>query len=200
MGRKIVKIASLSLFLILFLFIAARLAGYRLMKYPTDAGRSMYPTVSPGDYWLCRMRRDYASTELKPRTVVLFPKEGRKFLLTKRIIAVENETIEVRGRETVVDGKRIEEPYAFFSGETPSGINSPHGSEEVAAVTIPQGKLFVMGDNRDDSFDSRDPEFGLVDVRDIAGKPILILWAKDKSRIGRSMRSLSLSPPLLREE
>lgn len=187
MGRKIIKFASVSLLLLLLLFLAARLAGYRLMKYPTDAGRSMYPTVSPGDYWLCRMKRDYSPKELKPKTVVLFPKEGRKFLLTKRIIAVENETIEVRGRETVINGKRIEEPYAFFSGENPSGINSPHRNEGAAAVEIPPGKLFVMGDNRDDSFDSRDQEFGLVDVRDIVGKPILILWAKDKSRIGRSI-------------
>ena len=195
MGRKIIKIASLFLFLLLLLLLASRLAGYRVMKYPVDAGKSMSPTVTPGDYWLCRMKRGYASNELRPRTVVLFPKEGRKFLLTKRIIAVENETIEVRGRETVIDGKRIEESYAYYSGESPSGINSPHRNQAVTAVEIPPGKLFVMGDNRDDSFDSRDPEFGLVDVRDIVGKPILILWAKDKSRIGRSMRSLSVTPP-----
>ncbi len=104
----------------------------------------------------------------------------------------------MRGRETVINGKKIEEPYAFFSAEHPSGINTPHRNEETGAAEIPPGKLFVMGDNRDDSFDSRDPEFGLVDVQDIVGKPILILWAKDKSRIGRSMRSLTLSPPLLR--
>lgn len=200
MGKKIIKVAILSIFLLFLIFITSRLAGYRLMKYPTDAGRSMYPTVSPGDYWLCRMKRDYSSSELKPKTVVLFPKEGLEFLLTKRIIAVENETIEVRGRETFINGKKIEEPYAFFSGELPSGINAPHGNEETGAVEIPPGKLFVMGDNRDNSFDSRDPEFGLVDVQDIVGKPLLILWAKDKSRIGRSIRSLSISPPPLREE
>lgn len=83
MGKKIIRIATLSLFLLFLIFITSRLAGYRLMKYPTDAGRSMSPTVSPGDYWLCRMKRDYSSNELKPRTVVLFPKEGLKFLLTQ---------------------------------------------------------------------------------------------------------------------
>jgi signal peptidase I len=200
MGRKIIKIASLSLFLLLLLILASRVAGYRIMRYPADAGRSMYPTVSPGDYWLCRMERDISSNELKPRTVVLFPKQGQRSLLTKRIIAVENETVEVRGRAVVINGKKIDEPYAYFSGENPSGINSPHRNEETGAVEIPPSKLFVMGDNRDNSLDSRDPEFGLVDVRDIVGKPLLILWAKDKSRIGRSMRSLSLTPPLLREE
>ncbi len=200
MGRKIIKIASLSLFFLFLIFIASRLAGYRLMKYPMDAGRSMYPTVSPGDYWLCRMKRKSSSNELKPKTVVLFPKEGREFLLTKRIIAVEKETIEVRGREIVINGKKIEEPYAFYSGENPSGINSPHRSEEVVTVEIPPGKLFVMGDNRDNSFDSRDPEFGLVDVQDVVGEPILILWAKDKSRIGRSMKSLSVLPSHLPED
>lgn len=189
MRKKIFKFLGLLIIVLIFFVIAARLAGYRAMKYPADSrGLSMYPTVSPGDIWLCRMKRGYASGELSPGTVVLFPKDGFKFLLTKRIIALENQTVAVNEQGTFVDGKKIEEPYAFTSGEKPSGINAPHATAAVEAVKVPPGKLFVMGDNRDNSFDSRDPKFGFVDAGDVVGKPVLILWARDKSRIGKSMR------------
>ena len=92
----------------------------------------------------------------------------------------------VKGRETFVDGELIEEPYIFFSGEKPSGMNVPHAVSDVEEVKIPPGKLFVMGDNRDNSFDSRDPEFGFVDVGDVMGRPIFVFWANDKNRIGQS--------------
>lgn len=188
MGKKIIKIIILVLVIFIVLIVAARLAGYQAMRYPSDVGRSMYPTITPGDSWLCKMKRGYTTKDLKPGTVILFPKEGRAFYLTKRIIALENQTVTIRGRETFVNGERIEESFAFYSGEKSSGINVPHRASEVESIEVPPGKLFVMGDNRDNSFDSRDPEFGLVDVKDIVGKPIFILWAKDKSRIGKSVK------------
>ncbi len=186
MGKKIVKIIILVIIIIVILFIATRLAGYRAMRYPADVGNSMYPTIAPGDSWLCKMRGGYQVEDLEPGMVILFYKEGYAFLLTKRIIAIENQTVTIKGSETSVDGERIEEPYAFYSGEKPSGMNVPHKASEVEGVKLPPGKLFVMGDNRDNSFDSRDPEFGFVDIGDVVGKPIFVLWAKDKNRIGRS--------------
>jgi signal peptidase I len=187
-GKKIIKVIILILFILIVLFVATRLAGYRAMRYPADVGSSMYPTISPGDTWWCQMKSSYSAEDLKPRMVIMFPKKGYKFLLTKRIIAIENQTVTVKGQETFVDGERIKEPYAYFSGEKPSGMNVPHTTSEVASIKVPQGKLFVMGDNRDNSFDSRDPKFGFVDVRDIVGRPIFILWSKDKSRIGKSTK------------
>ena len=189
-GKKIIKIIILVLVIIFVLFVATRLAGYRAMRYSTDVGNSMYPTIAPGDSWLCKMGGNYTSEDLKKGMVVLFPKEGYNFLLTKRIIAVENQTVTVKGRKTYVDGERIEEPYACFSGESPSGMNVPHAVSDVEEVKVPPGKLFVMGDNRDNSFHSRDPEFGFVNVGDVMGRPIFVLWAKDKKRIGQSTQEL----------
>jgi signal peptidase I len=186
--KKILKIFVLIIIVLIVLFVATRLAGYRAMRYPSDVGGSMYPTITPGDSWLCKMKSGYSARELKPGAVIMFPKEGYKFFLTKRIIALENQTVTVKGRETFVNGERIKEPYAYYSGEKPSGINVPHATSEVSSIKVPEGKLFVMGDNRDNSFDSRDPTFGFVDVEDIVGTPVFILWAQDKSRIGKSAK------------
>lgn len=186
--KKMLKILVITIIVLIILFVAARLAGFRAMRYPADVGSSMYPTIIPGDFWLCKMRSGYTIQDLKPGMVILFPKEGYAFFLTKRIIAIENQTVTVKGSETFVNGERVEEHYAFYSGEKPSGINVPHTASEVEPIKVPVGKLFVMGDNRDNSFDSRDPEFGFVDMKDIVGKPIFLLWAKDKSRIGKSAK------------
>jgi signal peptidase I len=188
MGKKVFKILFLAIGILALLFVGARLAGYRALRYPSEAGNSMSPTVSPGDVWLCRMKRGFSSGDLKPGMVILFPKEGFRSLLTKRIIALENQAVEVRERAVFVDGQEIMEPYAFFSGEKPTGFNAPHDASRVETTVVPPGQLFVMGDNRDNSFDSRDPRFGLVDVKDIVGRPLLILWAKEKSRIGRGTK------------
>jgi signal peptidase I len=186
--KKFLKIFVLIFIILVMLFVATRLAGYRTMRYPADVRSSMYPTITPGDCWMCKMKRGYTANDLEPGMVIMFPKEDYTFFLTKRIIALENQIVTIKGRETFVDGERIEEPYAYFSGEEPSGINVPHTTSEVQSIKVPEGRLFVMGDNRDNSFDSRDPKFGFVDVEDIVGKPIFILWAKDLGRIGKSTK------------
>jgi len=183
--NKALKILFLTIFVIVVLLVLMRFAGYRPMKYPADVGNSMHPTISPGDIWLCRIKRGYAPKDLKQGMVIIFSKKDFDFLLTKRIIALENQTVEIKGRTTFVDGEEIAEPYTVYSGGNPSGMNRPHGTSAIGPIKVPPGKLFVMGDNRNNSFDSRDPEFGFVDVKDIVGQPILILWARDMSRIGR---------------
>ena len=105
--KKILKIIVVIIVIFIVLFIATRLAGYRAMKYPADVGSSMYPTIAPGDTWWCMMRGNYSAEDLKPGMVILFPKEGYAFALTKRIIALENQTVTVKGRETFVDGERM---------------------------------------------------------------------------------------------
>lgn len=186
--KKTLKILSLAALLVVILAVLMRSAGYRPLKYPADAGNSMHPTISPGDTWLCRIKRGYAPKDVKRGMVIIFPKRDFDFLLTKRVIALEDQTVEVKGRATFVDGEKIAEPYAVFSGEDPSGTNRPRGASITGPTKVPPGQLFVMGDNRDNSLDSRDPEFGFVDVKDIAGRPVMILWARDKGRIGRRIK------------
>ena len=53
----------------------------------------------------------------------------------------------------------------------------------IDSIIIGKDKIFVMGDNRNNSFDSRNTEFGTVDINDIVGKPLIILWSNNKNKI-----------------
>lgn len=87
-------------------------------------------------------------------------------VLIKRVIATGGQTItfDREQRKLFVDGKELVEPYIrekmFFS------------SAMDGSITVPEGKLFVMGDNRNESADSRDPGVGLIDERYVVGKVI----------------------------
>jgi signal peptidase I len=80
----------------------------------------------------------------------------------KRIVAAGGSTVEIRGGATYVDGKRIPEPYLA------PGIRLARDSLELSATRIPPGSYFVMGDNRDQSRDSRD--YGVITRDRIIGK------------------------------
>lgn len=98
--------------------------------------------------------------------------------LVKRVIATEGQTLDIDFDENkvYVDGKQINEPYV--QGTT------VRGNAEIPKV-IPEGKVFVMGDNRPVSMDSRHHEVGLIDVDNIIGKAQLVIipHTKDKNSI-----------------
>lgn len=62
-------------------------------------------------------------------------------------------------------------------------MNALHATSEVASVRVPLGELCVMGDDRGDGFDGRDPEFGFVGIQDIVGQPILICGPKTRDAL-----------------
>jgi signal peptidase I len=83
--------------------------------------------------------------------------------LIKRVIGLPGETIEVRNNQVVVDGAPIEEPYlpeVFMADEPP--------------VTLGPDEVFVMGDNRNASFDSR--RFGPIPLEDLIGEAFVTIW------------------------
>lgn len=89
----------------------------------------------------------------------------------KRVIAVGGDRIEIRDGRVYVNSRPITEPYVVHRLATQSG------REQMAAVMIPQGKFFVMGDNRDNSSDSR--EWGLVPEQSVIGEPLFVYWSYD---------------------
>src|SRR3954451_24825771 len=101
----------------------------------------------------------------------------------KRVIATAGQTVQCCDAEgrVVVDGKPLDEPYIYQN--SPLGTGGPAG-REFAPVTVPEGRLWVMGDHRSASADSRehvgDRYSGTIAVDDVIGKAALIVWPLDR--------------------
>ena len=108
----------------------------------------------------------------KPGDVVVFiwPKDRSKDFI-KRVIATEGQTIEVRNKQVFIDGRPWDDPHASFS-------NARGGAgDSFGPLTVPPQTVFVMGDNRDQSYDSR--FWGPVPITDIKGEALILYWSWD---------------------
>jgi signal peptidase I len=99
------------------------------------------------------------------------PVENASKPYIKRVIGLPGETVEAKGGHVYIDGTEIDEPY--LKGET----TYCRLDQDCPPVTVPEGHIFVMGDNRDNSSDSR--AFGVVDVDSIIGKAWITYWPLD---------------------
>jgi len=105
--------------------------------------------------------------------VVYLTREGSYVM--KRLIATPGETIEGRNGVIFINGERISEPYVVHSGGGEPDMN------DFGPVKIPPGKLFVMGDNRDISLDSRSSLVGPIDIESLRGRALYVLGGLDNS-------------------
>ncbi len=132
-------------------------------KVSTVSGQSMENTLQHGDNLLITS----ITPEINPGDVVVISQpNGYEKVLIKRVIAVEGQTIEFDGvtGETIIDGKKILEPYVKEKIKYTFAMSKKY--------TIPKGKLFVMGDNRNNSADSRDVMVGMIDEDYVMGKVV----------------------------
>ena len=99
--------------------------------------------------------------------------EGEEELWIKRIIAVEGQTVYIDPDtcQVYVDGNRLDEPYLWGM------LTIPHTTEN--PITVPQGCVYVLGDNRAISHDSRYEDLGCVPIGQIAGRVIFRFWPLD---------------------
>ena len=120
--------------------------------------------------------------------VFVYPKDRSKDFI-KRVVAIEGDTIEVRGKKVILNGKEIEEPYAHYLNDR---IVRAYGQQatrlDTEPMKVPPGKLFVMGDNRDQSADSR--VWGFASIEDVKGKACVIYYSYQQfpSRIFKLIR------------
>ena len=177
-------VEAIVLALILALFI--RTFVVQAFKIPSP---SMVPTLLVGDHILVNKflygfrvpfddGRILEFKEPKRGDVIVFkyPK-NRKLDFIKRCVAVEGETIEVRAKQIIINGKPIDDPHGVFYSDDGSFLK---GRDTFGPVTVPERKLFVMGDNRDNSNDSR--FWGFVDSADVKGKAMVIYWSWNKAK------------------
>lgn len=123
--------------------------------------------------------------------VFKYPEDPKRDFI-KRVIAVAGDTIESRDKIVYVNGKELVESYIqHVDAEIrPRGLDP---RDNFGPAVVPQGSVFVMGDNRDQSYDSR--FWGFVDMKQIKGNAVIIYWSWDSvkswprfSRIGRMVQ------------
>ena len=135
------------------------------------SGPSMMPTLENRERLLVNKFIYYTRSPQKGEVIVFkYPSDtSRDFI--KRVIATGGDTIEIIDGHTFVNGKEIAEPY----------IREPFHTNYRRTV-VPEGHIFVMGDNRNNSEDSRFKDVGFVEHRLVKGKASVIFWPLDKAR------------------
>ena len=136
-------------------------------------GTSMNKTLLHGDYVLVLSNLLYPQPENGDIVVLSKNSYSNGEPLVKRVIATEGQTVDINFEtgEVFVDGKVLDEPYINTSTNTTGGIVFP--------LVVEDGCVFVMGDNRNKSKDSRYPEIGIIDRREILGKVIFLVLPGD---------------------
>lgn len=167
------KIIAMYLHDLVYLLIIVTVGLCLVFRMSIVEGDSMYDTLVNGDYLLLVNNLFYHDPQ--PGDIVIASKDSFRngSPIVKRVIAVEGQTVDIDfSTGTVyVDGTALDEPYIHTPTTNPEGVVFP--------LVVDEGCLFVMGDNRGRSMDSRDPEIGLIDKREVLGKAILIIWPGD---------------------
>ena len=160
-------------------------------QVPTE---SMKPTILVGDHFFLDkfafpanypqfMNKVLPTREIRRGDIVAFKSPGDpKVPFIKRVIGLPGETLEIRDKTVYINGKELEESYKNFIDpniyERGSGIPSDYiARDNFGPKVIPPNSYFMMGDNRDNSNDSR--FWGVVDGKMVIGKPLFIYWSYD---------------------
>jgi signal peptidase I len=151
--REIIETVLLTA--IIFLIVNTATGRFRI------EGQSMEPNLHDGEYVLID-KVSYALHPPERGDVIVFVRPGEKDYI-KRVIGLPGDTVEVRGGQVIVNGIVLDEPY----------LNQPMNTN-VTARQVEPGHYFVMGDNRNNSSDSR--SFGPIPANSIVGRAWLVYW------------------------
>jgi signal peptidase I len=160
-------------------FIFNRIITIKAFKVPSE---SMSPTIMFGDRIVADMHA-YARTRPHRGDIIVFVGGPTRTLLFKRVAAIEGDTIEGTEQGIVLNGRLVSEPY-----RAPLDPNDDTSWNEFGPTRVPPGEFYVLGDNRQKSFDSRIPSFGGVKLDPSRGKALFTYWATDRTRIGKQIQ------------
>jgi len=189
--------------IIIAILIALFIRTFLVQAFKIPSG-SMKPTLLVGDHLLVNkftygvkipfIRKTLIPIDDPRRgdiVVFIYPVDRSKDFI-KRVIGVAGDIIEVRNKKIYLNGSVCDDGYGIHT-DTLSFPASIQPRDNFGPVTVPAGHIFVMGDNRDQSYDSR--FWGFVKLEDVLGKAFIIYWSWDKknkdirwSRMGHLLR------------
>lgn len=153
-----------------------RVLGFELFRIPSH---SMQPTLLPGDYiFVSTSAYKDNSPQINDVITFLYPKD-RNINYIKRLIGRPGDRVNIENFNVFVNDRVIKQPYLDHSL-----VKKPF-SRYMEKIVIPKNKLFVMGDNRDNSNDGR--FFGLINQSDVIGKATRVIFGKNH-RMGTSIQ------------
>ncbi len=200
--KKPSKIKEYAEAIVIAILIAVFIRTFIVQAFKIPSG-SMKPTLEIGDHILVNklsygIKIPYLRKTLIPTgepkrgdiAVFIYPVDQSKDFI-KRVIGVGGDIVEIRNKNVFVNGTAISDPYAVHNEEVifPKSIQP---RDNFGPVKVPEGTIFAMGDNRDQSYDSR--FWGFVRLQDVIGKAFIIYWSWDSddfsprwSRIGKML-------------
>lgn len=187
-GKKLGWKKSMVLYLhdLIYMLMAILLVFLLLFRVIVVSGDSMYSTLWDGDYLLLLSNVFYHTPQRGDIVVISKADFDNGSPIVKRVIATEGQTVDIDFENGIVyvDGTALEEDYIHNLTVDSEGVVFP--------LTVKEGCIFVLGDNRAVSKDSRNPEIGQIDQREILGKAIYLMipgthhgtLLRDDSRMG----------------
>jgi signal peptidase I len=178
--------------ILIAVFIALFIRTFVVQAFKIPSG-SMKQTLQIGDHILVNkfiygIKIPYLRKTVVPLTepqrgdiiVFKYPVDPRKDFI-KRVIGVAGDVVECRDKVLYVNGQRVNHDHGVFSDPhiIPGGLRP---RDNFGPIQVPENSLFVMGDNRDESFDSR--FWGYVDLKAVNGKAFIIYWSWDSDNFG----------------
>ena len=165
--REIISFAGYVVFVVLFTYIIVTYVGQRTEV----VGSSMYPTLHDGDNLLVD-KISYRFTDIERFDIIVFEYQHEENVYyIKRIIGLPGETVQITDGNIYINGGLLEEDYGYEVMESAGLAAEP--------VTLGENEYFVLGDNRNDSTDSRDPRVGNITRDIIVGKAFVRIYPFD---------------------
>lgn len=156
---------------VIALTVAFVVRGFVLAHFVVE-GSSMYSTLDTNDRVFVNKLSYRLHDPNRGDVVVLHEVSGASERdLIKRVIALPGETVEMRNCTVIVDDRILEEPYL-----DPAVVSPGNCGGDFAPVTVPPDEVFVMGDNRGGSQDSR--AIGTISYDDIVGRAFVVFWPR----------------------
>jgi signal peptidase I len=143
-------------------------------------GESMETTLHNGEKLVVNKAIYYLQPPQRGDIIVFHAEAKRDYI--KRVIAVAGDTVEVRNDQLYINGKLVDEPYLAKNREAAKADGEPL-TGDVGPVKVPEGHIFVMGDNRRNSQDSR--AIGPVNVDKVVGRAEFVFWPLSDIRLTR---------------